>query len=189
MNQPIGEKIKLYRISKEISVDQVSEITGLSKDLINNIEENKIIPMLSYLIKIARALGTRLGTFLDDNNECSCILTRADSAVESVRYLTSNKTCAGSLIFNSLGHNKKDRNMEPFLVTLKKDSINEKDNMSSHEGEEFIYVLKGKIGVKYGKDYYEINQGDSIYYDSAVMHNVHSLDNKEADILAVIYMP
>ncbi|MBP7653956.1 helix-turn-helix transcriptional regulator [Candidatus Dependentiae bacterium] len=185
----MGEKIKNYRVLREMSIEEVSEITGFSKELIAEIEENKTIPILSCLIKIARALGTRLGTFLDDNNECACVLTRNQQAVESARYISSHKINVGSLVFNSLAQNKKDRNMEPFLVTLQKDSINEKDNMSSHEGEEFIYVLKGKIGIKYGKEYYELSKGDSIYYDSAVMHNVHSLDNEQADILAVIYMP
>lgn len=62
----IGEKIKSLRNIKEISIEELSENTGLSVDQITRIEENIDIPSLAPLIKIARALGVRLGTFLDD---------------------------------------------------------------------------------------------------------------------------
>ena len=44
--------------------------------------------------------------------------------------------------------------------------------LSSHEGEEFIYVLEGSVEINYGKDVYLLNNGDSIYIDSVVLHNV-----------------
>lgn len=62
----IGEKIKSLRNIKEISIEELAENTGLSVDQITRIEENIDIPSLAPLIKIARALGVRLGTFLDD---------------------------------------------------------------------------------------------------------------------------
>ena len=62
----IGEKIKSLRTTKEISINDLSESTGLSVEQIKRIEDNTDIPSLAPLIKIARALGVRLGTFLDD---------------------------------------------------------------------------------------------------------------------------
>ena len=64
----IGEKIKSLRSIKEISIEELAESTGLSTDQITRIEENVDIPSLAPLIKIARALGVRLGTFLDDQD-------------------------------------------------------------------------------------------------------------------------
>ena len=61
--------------------------------------------------------------------------------------------------------------------------------LSSHEGEEFIYVLEGCIEINYGKDVYVLTQGDTIYYDSIVNHNVHAGSNCTAKILAVVYAP
>jgi quercetin dioxygenase-like cupin family protein len=74
--------------------------------------------------------------------------------------------------------------MEPFIVDIEKDSEQPK---SSHEGEEFIYVLEGAITVEYGKDTYTVKRGDSIYYDSIVPHRVTA--EADARILAVIYTP
>ena len=78
--------------------------------------------------------------------------------------------------------------MEPFIVDIIPSS--ESDFVqSSHEGEEFIYVLAGSIEINYGKSVYTLSEGDSIYYDSVVDHHVHSANKSPAKILAVVYAP
>ena len=63
-------------------------------------------------------------------------------------------------------------------------------SLSSHEGEEFLYILEGKAQICYGKEKYILNQGDSIYFDSIVPHHIGSASETEsAKLLAVIYMP
>mgnify|MGYP002241350564 FL=1 len=59
----VGEKIKSLRETKEISVAELAERSGLAEEQINRIENNVDLPSLAPLIKIARALGVRLGTF------------------------------------------------------------------------------------------------------------------------------
>ena len=71
------------------------------------------------------------------------------------------------------------------MFTLQKQKIT---NLSSHEGEEFIYVMKGEIEVLYGQETYLVSEGDSIYYDSVVPHDLHAFGD-EAKILAVVYTP
>ena len=73
----IGHKIKGIRESKQLSVSEISERTGLSEAQINSIENDEHLPSLGPLIKVARALGVRLGTFLDDNDELGPVVCRA----------------------------------------------------------------------------------------------------------------
>jgi quercetin dioxygenase-like cupin family protein len=78
--------------------------------------------------------------------------------------------------------------MEPFIVEI--EPTKDSDYiLSSHEGEEFIYVLEGSIEINYGKNIYQIEKGDTIYLDSIVAHNIHAAKNQPAKILAVIYAP
>jgi quercetin dioxygenase-like cupin family protein len=77
--------------------------------------------------------------------------------------------------------------MEPFLIDVQPRN-GEHPPLSSHEGEEFIYVLEGRIEINYGKTDYTLEAGDSIYYDSIVPHDVHALGGN-ARILAVVYTP
>ena len=78
--------------------------------------------------------------------------------------------------------------MEPFIVDINP-SLSSDFVQSSHEGEEFIYVLAGTIEIIYGKTSYTLAEGDSIYYDSVVDHHVHSANELPAKILAVVYAP
>jgi transcriptional regulator with XRE-family HTH domain len=192
-----GERIielcKTYSISRET----LAERSGLDPELIRRIEEEGHIPDLAPLLKLSRALGVRLGTLLDDHEELGPVITRKGEASGTVRFITGNSetvpakasvpdspaTCGH--YFHALAADKGSRHMEPFIVDMEHD---EEQPKSSHEGEEFIYVLEGTIRVEYGKDNHTINQGDSIYYDSIVPHRVFSSGGL-ARILAVIYTP
>ena len=77
-NTIVGSKIKGIRESKNISIEEVSESSGLSKEQIISIENDQYLPSLGPLIKIARALGVRLGTFLDDNDELGPVVCRSE---------------------------------------------------------------------------------------------------------------
>jgi len=77
--------------------------------------------------------------------------------------------------------------MEPFIIDI---IPQEKDKplKSSHEGEEFIYVLEGIVTVHYGNEVFELQKGDSIYLDSIVNHLVTTNTGK-ARILGIVYVP
>lgn len=79
--------------------------------------------------------------------------------------------------------------MEPFVIEISPSDEGENFILSTHEGEEFIYVLNGIIEINYGQNTYILEEGDSIYYDSIVAHHVHAADNHKAQILGVIYTP
>ena len=77
-SQPIvGSKIKGIRESKNLSVEEIAERSGLSVEQILSVENDHTLPSLGPLIKIARALGVRLGTFLDDSDELGPVVCRA----------------------------------------------------------------------------------------------------------------
>lgn len=73
--------------------------------------------------------------------------------------------------------------METLIVQLEE---NPDDEMSVHEGEEFIYVLDGIVALKIGEDMFELEPGDSVYYLSTAPHLVAS-KSERSTILAVLY--
>ena len=75
--------------------------------------------------------------------------------------------------------------MEPFIVEAHPDAD---EHRSTHEGEELLYVLEGRVELLYGKESYVLEAGDSIYYDSVVPHQVRAVD-VPARLLAVVYAP
>jgi Cupin domain. len=90
------------------------------------------------------------------------------------------------LNFYSLAKGKSGRSMEPFIVDIRPGS-GSGSSLSTHEGEEFMYVLQGEIDIRYGSETLKLTVGDSIYYDSIVPHRVSSA--APAKVLAVVYAP
>ena len=188
----VGQRIRTIRENRQMSVeDLASAIPGEKQtnvELIKSLERGDLVPSLTPLLQIARALGVRLGSFLDDQTGHAVVLTKAREVAATSRFVGSNLGAAKpELSFHSLSANKNDRHMEPFIIDVKPhegEAI-----LSTHEGEEFIYVLEGEIEVAYGKDSYRLSTGDSIYYDSIVPHHLHAAGKGNAKILAVIYAP
>lgn len=186
----VGFKIKGMRESKNLSVEEIAERSGLSVDQINSIENDEYLPSLGPLIKIARALGVRLGTFLDDNDELGPVICRAEERERDKSISFSNGTADArkNMVYHSLARQKAGRSMEPFIIDIQP-AQDQSFKLSAHEGEEFIYVMSGEVEIAYGKEKYVLKEGDSIFYDSIVEHHVHGAENKGAKILAVVYIP
>lgn len=184
----VGAKIKGLRESKNITVEELSERSGLSAGQISSIENDEFLPSLGPLIKVARALGVRLGTFLDDSDELGPVVCRAEERQSSISFSNDATDARKNMEYHSLARQKAGRHMEPFIIDIQP-SEEKNFKLSAHEGEEFIYVLAGEVEIDYGKETYTLKAGDSIFYDSIVDHHVHGACGKSAQILAVVYIP
>ena len=184
----VGEKIKQIREMKKVSLEELASRSGMDITMVQKIEQEKNIPSLAPLVKIARALGVRLGTFLDDSDSYGPVVVRSGEYQKGARFTSQSSEAREHLNFFSLAFDKAGRNMEPFIVEIEPGQKSDY-MLSSHEGEEFIYVLEGEIEINYGKEVYRLAKGDSIYLDSIVLHNVHAGNSMSAKILAVVYAP
>ena len=186
----VGAKIKGLRETKNLSIEEIAERSGLTVEQINSIENDVNLPSLGPLIKIARALGVRLGTFMDDNDALGPVVTRAKDREKdsSISFSNGATDARKHMEYHPLAQQKAGRHMEPFVIDINPEE-NPNFQLSAHEGEEFIYVMEGEIELEYGKEKYELKQGDSIYYDSIVKHHLHGALGKSAKILALVYIP
>lgn len=172
---------------QELTLEALAQRTGLEPGFLSTIIEDDVYPSLGPLLKIARALDVRLGTFLDDQiSRDPLVVRRADRKEELSMLRGKDKPVA--LKFYSLGSGKSDRHMEPFYVELLPESEKAMD-LSSHEGEEFIVVYAGRVEVTYGTETVVLEAGDSIYYNSIVPHYVSCKGAQPAAIYAVLYIP
>ena len=189
-DKKLGDRIRTYREGQELSREELSRRTGLSVEFLTALEEEDVTPSIGPLLKIALALGQRLGTFMDDNVDGDlCMTCRADLA-EDDAVLRKARGKRASFRYHSLGKAKTDRHMEPFFIEVypDEDPAAEKP-LSSHEGEEFIVVISGELEVIVGNERHILGPGDSIYYNSVVPHYVGCGDAPKTDIYAVLYIP
>lgn len=187
MSENLPKKIKQLREAAELQPGDLAQAAGIETSQYQLIEDGKASPSISTLIKISRRLGVRLGTLLDGDETCKPVVTNPNMMTQTVN--TSKAGSSAHLDFFSLASHKCDRNMEPFFVNVKY-TANERANYSTHEGEEFIYVLEGRLDIFYGSEKYELGAGESIYYDSIVPHLVTTpVEGEITKIVAVTYTP
>jgi len=180
----VGEKIKKYRESMNMSLADLSEKTGFSPAFLSQLENHLISPPLGALMKIARALDIEIGKLFGQKGSAPYTIVRKDERIPTSR-VASKEGVRYGYSYESLAPDKINRKMEPFLVTLEPGS--KKGVPYSHDGEEFLFVLEAKVEIQLGEHRDVLEVGDSIYYDSKLDHRVACADDNPARIVAVIH--
>ena len=183
MNEKIiSRNIKQLRTGKKITLQELAERTGLTKGYLSKIERSEKAPPYSTLSKIAGALGIEVTSIISENiglpaDKRMCLSRKAH------REVIRESPQVSGYDYEILAENKPGKNMEPFIIHAPWEIT----KMYSHEGEEFFYVMEGRLEFVYGDTTYIMEQGDSIYFDSCISHGGRSLGDKKAVLLAVIY--
>jgi transcriptional regulator with XRE-family HTH domain len=177
----IGDRIRKIREEKGLSYEEISKLTGFEVDLLGMMEKGEVQPPIGVLVKLSKALDAAFSRLLSGVGNKIYSVTRKDE-----RKLVSRSTSKkGKKLYSyqSLAPEVQGRHMESLIVTLEE---NPEQEMSVHEGEEFIFVLEGTVVAKIGEDMFDLEPGDSVYYLSTTPHMVAARKEK-AVILAVIY--
>lgn len=180
----VGERVKEVREKKGLSLEDVYRRTDIDVSLLTQIEEGNVTPPLGTVIRLAKALEMKMGYFISGEEDKPYTIVRLNDRKVVSRY-DSKKGKRYGYEYESLAPNKKDRHMEPFLVTL--EPAETEEERSTHDGQEFIFVLEGKMEVRLGEEVHLLERGDSIYYDSTVPHLVKCHGHEITKILAVLY--
>ena len=179
-----GERIRTFREQHDWSVWDLAQKSGVEEKVINAIEKGEVMPALGVLVKLSRALGQRIGTFMDDQFKPDPIITRA-ADIESAKVADEGMNTLG-YASHSLALGKPDRHMDPFRIEFAADGV---DAVQAHEGEELIICLAGEVELTYGPDKTVLKAGDTAYYNSCVKHGLRALNGKPASIYGVVFMP
>ncbi len=180
----VGERVRRVRESRGLSLQDISLRTDIDVSMLKQIEEGALAPPLGTIIKLAKALEMKIGYFISGEEDRAYTIVRRDDRKVVSRYDSKRAKYYG-YEYESLAPHKKDRHMEPFLVTL--EPAETEEERSAHDGQEFIFVLEGNMEVRLGEEIHILEPGDTIYYDSTVPHLVKCHGNKTTKILAVLY--
>ena len=181
----VGERIKSLREIRGLSLKEVADRTGFSTALLSQMENHLVSPSLGTIIKLAKTFGIQVGDFFGETRREPFTIVRKDERKRVSRFASKDGVAYG-YSYESLGFDKKDRHMEPFIVTLEPATL-KSSKTSTHDGEEFIFVLEGAMEVILGDHRDILYPGDSIYYDSNVPHRVQCHEGNITKILAVLY--
>lgn len=175
-------KIQSLRKAKEVTLDQLAKMTGLTKGYLSQIENSTKTPPFSTLDKIAYALGVDI-TYFFVNSESE----QVDAKITVIKPDERKKVAPGGLRrgygYESLAYKKAGKNMEPYLITV---DFQGKGSFK-HDGEEFLFILEGTLEFSFGGKKYILGPGYSIYFDSGVEHSGRALGDQKVKMLCIIY--
>jgi transcriptional regulator with XRE-family HTH domain len=179
----LGERLREAREMRGLTLEDLSSRSGVSVDRLERVEANRAIPPLGQLVRLGKALEMKMGYFLSAGVDKPMCVIRSGARPKVARHGKQRSEQYG-YVYESLAPEKTNRLMEPFLVTLTPTEFGE---FSSHDGQEFLFVLEGEIRVQVGKEVEVLHAGDSTYYDSIHPHLVKCYGPRPAKILAVIH--
>lgn len=183
-NLNIGAKIKKLRLDNKLTLQTVAKETGFSPALISQIENNNVSPPIATLSKIAKFFDVKIGIFFaEDEEECRFEVVHANERKSVSKIFTPVGTTHG-YSYESLSFRLHHKKMEPFLLTVTEKAMEE--TTYSHEGEEFLFIIKGNVELLLDNQRIPLSQGDSIYFDSSLKHRLVSRDGNEVEVLTVI---
>jgi len=173
-SQSLGERIREMRKKLNIGLNQLAERIGCPPEYLHEIEEGKISPPVGALIQISRALAVDSASLLAED--------RKAERRKSYRKRTS------AYSYRSLTPEAEDKHIWAYLVTLDPEKPHEMVAYK-HLGEEFVYVIDGKVEFQVGEDMHVLKKADSLHFDSARPHKLRNLSKKQTSLLVVVYTP
>jgi transcriptional regulator with XRE-family HTH domain len=179
----LGERLRTARETRGLSLADISSRTGIDVSTLNRIESNEILPPLGQLIKLGKALDMKMGYFISPGVDKPMTIVHKGQGQAVARY-GKKKSEQYGYTYQSLAPEKANRMMEPFIVTLLPTDAEE---FSTHDGQEFLFVLEGEMEVKVKDQTELLRPGDAVYYDSTQPHLVKAATSAKTTILAVLY--
>ena len=179
----LGNQTRKLRNKRDLTLQDLANLTGLSKPNLSQIENNVVTPPIATLLKIATALGVPIGHFFQEPAQ--------DSSMIVVRKEDRYGVAKGPHIshigyqYEPLAYPKVDKSMEPFIVHMEEREASD-IVYNNHRGEEFLYVLDGTLEFRYGDNSVILEEG--LDFDSIVPHGYRGIGGP-AKTLVVIYKP
>ncbi len=178
----IGQRIRLIRQEKRLTLDELAKRTGFAKSYLSQIETLKREPPISTLTKIAFVLGIDIfflisGEIRRTEDQCITVVKAAE------RKVIPNPWGSSTSLYEPVNDKKTDRIMDGYIVTVGPKLPPEP---LMHEGQELAFVLQGNQEFVYDGKSYFFEEGDCFYFDSNRPHSARSIGDTPAKVLVVL---
>lgn len=171
-----GQSIKVYREDRKLSIKELAHETGYPADLLQKVEKDEVTPPVALVLQLSRTLKVDIATLDGDENK------KASSRIKS------HQKRAGSYAYKQLTKSGSDKHLGAYHITIEPNTAHEGVEYH-HDGEEFIYVLKGKLSISVGKNTSLLEKGECIHFNSALHHALSNPSDEKTELIVVLYIP
>lgn len=172
----LGPRIKETRLNRGITLRKLAKDIGVSPSFISQVEQGKAQPSIDSLKHIAQVLSVNCSYLIGE--ETGVEIEAKPQAVKN----KFNPEKLNNISIKKMVPENMDNNLEPSLLVLNPGAQSAED-MSSQKGEEFLLVLSGQMEINLNEQKYTLNEGENIYFNSAVKYNFKNTSTEPAKVL------
>lgn len=169
----IGQRLKRLRKKNGLTLAELASRSELTKGFLSQVERDLTSPSIATLNDIVEALGMTMGEFFKDEDLSKKVFTQQDFFVDELEGYT----------INWIVPNAQKNEMEPILVEI--DALSQSQTISPHLGEEFGYILKGRIDLVLEDERLSLRKGQTFYIDG---NQAHYLENKTKTGASILWI-
>jgi transcriptional regulator with XRE-family HTH domain len=187
----LGERLRRLRKDAGWTLQDLSRQSGVSLSTLSKIENSQVAPTFDTLVKAARGLGIGFEALLAEpapSDPPPVISRRATGRLMVTRAADAVAFSTPMYDYAVHANGLRRKYMTPLITEVKARKVDEVTNWSSHDGEEFIFVLAGTIELH--TEFYEpvrLEAGDSAYIDSSMAHLFLSIGPENARMASICY--
>lgn len=171
-----GALVRQLREARNWSLDDLASKTGQTPDFVNQVEADQMSPPVGFIMRMAQAMEVDPGTFLNQEEKAVIRDQRAQAYIQR----TQNYSYA------TLTPDAENSHLRAFMVSIEP-HLAHKPVAYKHEGEEFIFVMKGELEFTLGTKIQVLKTGESIHFNSDVPHKLKNLSSEVTRCLVVLY--
>jgi quercetin dioxygenase-like cupin family protein len=186
MSTAIGQRIRRMREAQSLSRDEVSALVGVEAERLAAFEEGHGIPSVGVIIKLSRVLGSRVDGLLHGRG-ASCHPLTVCRAGDAATADEQEDTEQGYRYRSLGGPTAPGQGMEPLLITFDPGASDARP--ITHDGQEFVYVLEGKVELLHDGERRTLGPGDSVYLDSSRPHLFRCVGDRPSRAVGVVWSP
>ena len=174
---PIGKRLLKMRREKKLTLKNLANEAGLSTEKISQIEKGETMPPVAVILQLSRALDIDSSILLREEKKQAGKQSDADYQKRTEDYT-----------YETLTPEARHRHLKAFKISIDPKS-DHKGVSYQHMGEEFVYVLKGRVEVTVGENKNTLTPGKSVHFNSSIVHKLRNISAEKAKLLVVLYTP
>jgi transcriptional regulator with XRE-family HTH domain len=175
----LSQRIKQRRLDLGLSLEEVAAAADQTRSWLSKVENFRITPSLPALARVAEALRIPLATLLEGLDAKPQIVLTKKKDRRAIQRDSQNS----NIVYHTLTNGRANRRMSPFVLDVP--AGGGRSVSRPHEGEEFLIVLRGKVTLEYGKESFDLDEGDTLYFDADTPHRLHNPHMAKAEVLCV----
>jgi len=175
----LGIRLKSLRSQQGWTLAELAQRVEVSEAYLSRLEGGERQPSLAVLLGLVKAYGISLSTLFESSQEASaCMVIRQGQAA---------KQQGNGLLYSPLTGGRRLVNLHPLQVTVPADRHDA--GLYEHEGEEWLYVLSGELGLTFADEDYILEPGDAAHFDARKPHCLSAVGGQNAEIILVACAP